>query len=306
MAYSDYTFDPTGENAANLISQEIQVVDPAVTVAVFPDQGAFFSEGILVEGRKDAGTWEELIEGYHFAFSPLFLMAAAKSTRQRVFSYLVLMAPDVADIDEVRLTYQCIGQYQDDTLLAEIASQVFDRTDPLAWLNLQGQSSEFNPVVRDPDLRGVSLTEIIAQRIELMASAIADPYASNRNYGAAITELKVEVAKALSSTQLAQVLITPDVNKTVNAASNEILYTFKNDLVKASVAAHLAITGDGHDSLIVDISRGSSGYVYNVRDRLNSGTDYLSVSFSTVGNDVNVTAVMGAAGRLKVKTIYEF
>ena len=67
----------------NDIVNEVHAV--SMDRSIFPVHGAFFQEGMKLEGLTAGGTWLELEPNLHYTFSPLFLEVAAASAKQ-VFS----------------------------------------------------------------------------------------------------------------------------------------------------------------------------------------------------------------------------
>lgn len=122
MSFIDYEYDRTASLPANkLVDYEIPLVDRGI----FCEHGAFWQDGLKVEGWT-GGAWVELQAGIDYSYSPGFLTVSAESGRW-AYSYLVY-AGDLDTYTKVRMTCQLVGSREDRPLLDTIASELTGAT----------------------------------------------------------------------------------------------------------------------------------------------------------------------------------
>lgn len=167
MPALDYQFDPTAVDPDNLIENEVHDV---IDRGIFTLHGAFYKEGLVVEGY-DGVAWSTLVDGEDFTYSPLFLSVSAATGRQ-AFSYLVLLGVLHDEYEQVRLTYQAVGTYEDVNLLSLVTELTApERELRSKWLALSDIYQA--PIsVRSPELYGKSLIEIISNGLGNIDQAI--------------------------------------------------------------------------------------------------------------------------------------
>lgn len=199
MAYNDYEYDRHASNPANLITDEIHAVDVQLDRSVFPEHGAFYDDqnDLKVYGRQGAGEWELLSPEVNFQYSPLYLQAAAKTGKQ-VFSYLVL----ISDYSEVKITYRALGQYQDDALMAAVATSDIDRSKLHEWDTIWAPSEYYNPRLRDPSLHDKTSIEVFNEAIQKLLISVSSPLSGSVVTTADITKLQQKVGSAVSMEEL--------------------------------------------------------------------------------------------------------
>lgn len=169
MPSQDYSFDPTASNPDNLITLEVH---PLVgTVAVIPLQGAFYREGLVVEGIMEMGVndiIETLRPDLDYLFSPLFIRPSAVAGKD-AYSYILLKG----EWDRVKISYQCVGGEHgiDRDLLTKISELSFDRTKIAKWLEITGTDS-YNPRSRNPVLAEASELEILNAGMQRINEAL--------------------------------------------------------------------------------------------------------------------------------------
>jgi len=305
MAYTDYTFDPTGESPANLISAELHTVDMSIDVSVFTEHGPFFGDSIVVEGRKNAGVWFPLIPESHFGFSPLFLNASARTTRQRIFSYIVLNQ-DAIDVDEVRITYQALGGYEDSALLVQVATAVFDRSNMWEWAAFHGNAIDFSPRVREQALVGVSALEILQRQLEKITQAIVDPYSGGKNHGVEISRLALKIENAVLKTDLEAKLTEVVYSQAVTAGAPVTVYTTAAGKTSHRGAYVFRATTGELDGGNVTTVVGTGQSAINVDNVAQSAGPQVAVSHTQTGTTVNVVFTPSVSGVLKYKVLADF
>ena len=128
MPASDYTYDPTGLASANRIENEVHsIIDRGIVL----NHGPYFKNELMVEGF-DGSNWVPFTAQEHFTYSPMFTRASA-ATGKEVFSYIVLLIK-LSDYQQVRVTYQALGQYEDTGILALVTTlSAQDRTRLSKW-----------------------------------------------------------------------------------------------------------------------------------------------------------------------------
>lgn len=174
MAYTDFTFDGTGVNPANLVTEEPLVIDGAMLVT---DSGAFYQDGTIVEGYNGV-TWAVLNANEHYSFSPVF-HGVTSSTGLFAFSYLVIM-PSTETFTAYRITTNYVGAVQDDKLIGLIAG--IDRSKYYDLLRLE-YSIGAHYKNRHPDIEEKSFTEALLMIIQSLEATII---AANGNSDASL------------------------------------------------------------------------------------------------------------------------
>ena len=160
MSASDFTYDPTGVSAANLILEETHSI--TATKAVMPRHDSFYRNSFIVLGTVDGLVYTSLTENVNFFYSPMHVKVAANTGRE-VYSYIVIRG----NWTSVKIKYQVVGgkDGRDSDLLTIISNTEFDRMDPTAWMRFTGSES-FNPRTRTPELIPVSEIELLNRGIE--------------------------------------------------------------------------------------------------------------------------------------------
>lgn len=159
-------YDPTMSNVDNAITnEEHDIVD---TAAIIPlANSAFFTDNFVAVGYPGAVNLENVND---FFFSPIYLTYAAASGRE-VASYIVLTNPGAWT--SVKLYYKAIGGAIDATLFKEIElAGVFDKLDPLNWMDFVGQQQTLNIGLIDPEEPGQSFLEVLSTKLNQIKVAI--------------------------------------------------------------------------------------------------------------------------------------
>jgi hypothetical protein len=159
-------YDPTMSNVDNAITnEEHDIVD---TAAIIPlANSAFFTDNFVAVGYPGAVNLENVND---FFFSPIYLTYAAASGRE-VASYIVLTNPGAWT--SVKLYYKAIGGAIDATLFKEIElAGVFDKLDPLNWMDFVGQQQTLNIGILDPEEPGQSFLEVLSTKLNQIKVAI--------------------------------------------------------------------------------------------------------------------------------------
>ena len=168
MPATDYQYDASGMNPANLIVQEVH---PLADRGMFTLHGPFFEKGLLVEGF-DGASWTELKPYMDYTYSPVF-SGVASSTGQEVFSYLVYIG-DLSTYQSYRLTYQAVGQFEDLLLLGKVTELTqSERSLKEPWLNISNTFTVY-PQVRDPILFQGNSLERLNTAFARVSTAIAN------------------------------------------------------------------------------------------------------------------------------------
>lgn len=305
MAYSDYVFDPTGESPDNLVSGELHTVDLSGDVSVFTEHGPFFGDSIVVEGRKNSGAWSTLIPESQYGFSPLFLNASARTTRQRVFSYIVLNQ-DAIDVDEIRLTYQALGGYEDSGLLIQVATSTFDRSNMWEWAAFHGNAIDFSPQVRDQALVGVSPLDIIQRQLTKITEAIVDPYSGGVSQAVEISRLALKVENAVLKTELEERLAEVEFNQAVSAGVPITVYTTKAGKTSHRGAYVFRSNAGDLDAGNVATAVGTGAGAIGTDGVITSNGSKVAVSHTQNGTLINVIFTPNTSGVLKYKVLADF
>lgn len=305
MSASDFSYDPTGMSELNLITGELHAVDLTQSCAVFPVNHSFFQDGLVVESKTGidgagADVYEELTEGTDYTFSPMFLNASAQTTGKPVFTYIVLLRNDITDL---RLQYQTLGQYMDEVLLTEIAASTHDRTKPYAWTQLQGSLTNFAVEVREESLKGLSLVEVLYNKVSLIASALSQPKTNKLNLVLDMTRLEEKLYKKMDTANFDTVLHTPTAIIPLQAVSSEILHTVPADknLTKAIVYFE---TTDGSEFLAMElmIVNGVEGRHSETNEQ---GTATVTLVTVKTGDETKVSITALKEGTVKIKVLSE-
>lgn len=198
MAYTDYNFDPTAADPANLISLEQHAMDMANFVGVIPDQGAFYEQGLVVEARvSSSDPWVELTPYFDFVFSPPFVDAGVRTTRKQVFSYIVINE-DRGVYSDVRMTYQAIGKYRDADMFTLLNAATFDRSKSAEWVGFSSYIDTMSHITREEALVGKGTLEVLSSMVDKWTEALQNPHAQGKNLAQDVARLEQRVAKALT------------------------------------------------------------------------------------------------------------
>lgn len=188
------TFDPTASLPANYITNEVQ---SSTDAALFPLEGNFFLNDLVVESRPDnTSPYQVLTPGVGYFLGPLHLGPSAAIGRE-IFTYVVVTTGHI----DKRITYRAAGAVSDSTLSAEILASTIDRTDANAWRSIQGQQGTVKPYATDPSLRGLSFLEVVSQQLESLRIAI-ETTGSNTASSTTVTEGITRYATAAETTAL--------------------------------------------------------------------------------------------------------
>lgn len=299
MAVTDYSYDPTGLASENLITDEIQPVDMAANCAVFPYNHAFFKDGLKVEGKNGEEEYIELQEGLDFTFSPLFLNASAQTTGKTVFTYIVLLTP----VDSIRLTYQTLGQYQDEKLLAQITASTFDRSKAYGWAQLEGQVTDYNTQVREESLKDLSLVEILNNKVGLIASALSHPKTNKLNLVLDMTRLEEKLDKKASVDDFNIWVNTPSLEQEVTSVSSITLCTVSEDknILKGILYYQAA---DGSDHIAMDLLI-TNGITASHSETNEQGEANVAITTAKSGTETVVSFTALKDGIVKFKILSE-
>lgn len=306
MAYSDYTYDPTAAASANLISNEVQTVDQTTTVAVFPLQGAFFGTTLVVETKSDSDAeYTEATLGTDYIFSPLFQYASAMASRKVVYSYIVLK-PSLSDVTSVRLTYQCLGGYNDDALFAEINNSSFDQTDYYKWAyKIFGSGVSTGAVTRDPDVMGLSTMEVMTSACNTFLSYLENNLTNGTTLSQDLTRLEMRVGGSYTKEETETMRTAADKTATVTANANTQMYLLsKNYNFHEGVLTFIS-GSDSVQSTTVRIARSETQVPTAQQvNEINSSAGLYTLTVTQVGDDVQVLLTPTVAGTAyyKVKT----
>lgn len=304
MAYTDYAFDNTGENAANKVINELHSVNRAADVSVWPLQGAFFAlNGTLdIEGRAGAGPWQEMLPNRDFMFSPNFLEPSAR-TGKTISSYIII----IKEVTEVRFkSYQAIGAIQNESLIAEVALSSIKRYEPFQWQMIGGDAQSFNPVFRDPELKGMSLEEIVANRLELIYQAIALPNSGTTFTAGDFTKIQAELAKKADSSSIGDGYKKPQA--TIPASKPDIM-VIPLELSTDTVAGKLLIIFTTDDQRVH--SR-EINFIYEANvpnqtlvEDLYANTPLFTNTLDKVGSAIQLQCIPVAPGEFQVFILAE-
>jgi hypothetical protein len=239
MPSQDYSFDPTASNPDNLILNEVHSL--IGTVAVIPTEGAFYREGLVVEGIMEMGSTdivESLRPDVDYHFSPIYIKPSAVSGKD-AYSYILLKG----SWDRVNITYQCVGgpTGADNDLLTKVASSIFDRESIVEWLSITGTDS-YNPRSRNPLLAEVSELEIFNSGMERINETLAKlvPGGSDKATNVQVTNLEVRQ----TSLETAQSGITVEFDGIKHDfADIQELFAYLEDLVLRGKRYNIAENG---------------------------------------------------------------
>lgn len=205
MASKDFTYDPGKKLAANKIVGEEVPFDPSVTIAVIPENHPFFLTSLVLEGQKSDNSWVTLNISTDYFVSPDFLQASG-AIGEPIISYFVVLRKD---IQKLKFSYHCLGQYENTTLLALIANREFDRTDPIEWGKIQGDAASFAPMVRDPNVIDRSLAEIQNIGLEKLRLAIANPHSGDSISATDVTDIFIQLGLTATKEDLKKIHTFP-------------------------------------------------------------------------------------------------
>ena len=301
-------YDPLATSPANKVTGEVHNVNVTVDRHVIPDHAPFYDAqfGLIVEGRVGAGAWESLLPNVDFNYSPYYLQASAKTGKQ-VFTYFVL----VKDVDEVRLTYQAVGQYSDSVLLAEVATKMasgtFDPSKVHEWDKVWGSEAYYNARVRDPDLHDKSEMEVFHLGIQRLIDAISNPNSSTVVTTADITKLQTDVANAATVGDVNDAYLVPST-PTMTAVANTTVSSISlpSSLLTASmVVSFTAVTGETQiGTLLLARNSGSATWDQTFTGEIFSDANMLTIDAITNTGQLLVNVTPDRNGVLSVKLIF--
>lgn len=299
MPAIDYFYNPKGDDPANKIVEELHPVDTAVSRMVYSLEGPFFSTSILVEGKEGGNAWETLQPNRDFMFSPLFTSASA-AVAIEIFSYIVMIA---TKYDQVRLTYQALGRYEDTKLLGEIMSVNPDRSSLDELAALRGSTTNWSDIVRDVNVQDNSMLEILVDQLAALRAAIANPYTSTDNRNFVITQLEIKMAETADSVNN---FLARSVTPTDATAANEIqIWQGLED----RESTHLIITYISFDDTIQEtfglnvIKVGNDLYHSTYGHVSNNALNNITVDLSVESDMITVKATGPKDGQFKVNSI---
>lgn len=190
MPANNYPYDPTGQAAANRIVDEVHDVNTNADISVWPLHGPVYAESVKVESLK-SGAWVELDVQVDYVFSPMFLSISA-STAKDAISYILLLEEHT----KIRITYQIVGMYEDEYLLQEILGRTdLDRSSLRSWLSIRGQQAYWEVMARNPKMAEHGLAELLVQEIQKLRVSIANPYTSDDNLGAKVSDIDARLGQ---------------------------------------------------------------------------------------------------------------
>lgn len=193
MSSLDFIFDPTGENAANLITNEIQTIDLTTDLMVMPVNHPFFAESMPTVTVTDGTNTKTLSRGIGYILGPIFVEAGARTTGKMVCSYIVI-TDNTYPWNSITMNYQTLGGYQDTYLLSELAATTIDRSIRSEWLKIKGGAAFFEVYQRNPQLATDSMLSVLAGGVADIANILNAPASSNTQWGQRISAIETLIA----------------------------------------------------------------------------------------------------------------
>lgn len=162
-----YPLDPTGLSPNNLVVDEEHQLSNRTIRCVAPTYGGFFAEGAIV---KDATSNIPLIKGVDYSFGELFEFPTGRYGKE-VFGILIIKKTSVTS---VKFTYQALGgdySYSMDAVIEAIDNLNLGER-PVAWPDIIGRPTLFNPASHFHDLGDVYGFEYVVHSLERLRTAI--------------------------------------------------------------------------------------------------------------------------------------
>lgn len=302
MPVTTHTYDPGMTNPANLVSNEVVSVVPSVDRSVFPQQGAFFAESLILEASDDNGaSYTTLMPNKDYIFSPNFLAATAAAGKE-VSSYVVLVR---SVWTKVRLTYRVLGEYNDDLLLAIVGASTFDRSVLYNWSSLNGEIATYHPAVRDPDVLGKNWQEVLNVGLEKIRLEIAAGNAGG-SFAGDLTDIYIRLGQTILKTEISDELAKP--TGTAVMIPGATLKVFEFSPGKTAARLFASFLSDTNEYSMVDISAGWKGadtktLVYGNVD--SQGTPLVEYEVRETAGVYSLFANAAAAGTCTIKLLAE-
>ena len=171
-----YALDPTGLNSDNLVHNEIHQLTPNRRIrAIAPIYGAYYTEGLIV---TDGTTQGVLTKGVDYITVDL-VPTASETYGKEICSVILILNTSVSNT--VYITYQVLGGMYTKNFsgIANYINTLAIDNRPVAWPNIIGKPSSFNPTQHLHDIGDVYGFEYITYALERIRSAIlvGDNYA---------------------------------------------------------------------------------------------------------------------------------
>ena len=171
-----YALDPTGLNSDNLVHNEIHQLTPNRRIrAIAPIYGAYYTEGLIV---TDGSTQGVLTKGVDYITVDL-VPTASETYGKEICSVILVLNTNVSNT--VYITYQVLGGMYTKNFsgIANYINTLAIDNRPVAWPNIIGKPSSFNPTQHLHDIGDVYGFEYITYALERIRSAIlvGDNYA---------------------------------------------------------------------------------------------------------------------------------
>lgn len=304
MPASDYAYDPTGASAANLITNEATPFNGATDKSVFTQHGPFFGPSMSVRGRNGAGPWETLKPNEDYFFSPIFIEASA-ATGQEIFSYVVVKDA----YTEIDLTYQALGQYNDDVLLAWITANTFDRSSLIEWMKVDGAAATYHPLVRDPDVIGKNVLEMINIGLEKIRVAINNPFSTTVMTAAELTQLQAAISDAASKLYVddlhTRTSIAPSAATSGLPVDIHTMDTSGGLTTFRSIVTFKAATGEVDIAELLFAFDGAN-IAHSMFGRVNTNGPQFTLLPTIAGSDIKLQATSSVDGVFTVKVLSQY
>lgn len=179
MAYA-YTFDPTGVNPSNLISNEQQVitgVNASPYHFIVPTFGPFFADSLVITFKDASNAVRPLVEGIDYHLGYLFV-GASRACAKPIYGGISFLDLTLSGI--VTLSYQTIGGEWtiDAAQILEILSDATRNPRTATWEQIAGVPTVFPPVDHQWNLDDmVGMSEVVQALADLTTAVSSNPSA---------------------------------------------------------------------------------------------------------------------------------
>ena len=166
-----YPYDPTGENPANLIENEVHVLSPPTEARyahyIIPSYAPFFGNSLVIKHDVN-GTWIDLVEGedYHLAYP-----VSEAQEALGILLYGAILFIDRSLDGNVSLDYQTIGDRfaQNDTLALRNVFSLMAELTYYTWDMVIGQPFNYVPDYHLHDESDQTMQDVVNSLTAILA-----------------------------------------------------------------------------------------------------------------------------------------
>lgn len=192
-----YPFDPTGQLASNLVTNEQHSVSAAQgknLSFIVPVAAPFFSAGLVVS-RKNGLSWVPMVEGVDYMLTHRFVEASS-GTGHQIYGSISLIDRTFTGI--IRLRYQTLGgryTLDDRSIVTDLTNSLYNvRT--VTWAQIVGLPVAFGPLPHEHDYSQTAEWDDVVAKMEEIRLLVAN---YNGDPGTMLAQLAAHIANATNA-----------------------------------------------------------------------------------------------------------